>query len=138
MRHAYDNGRRTDNKEIQARDTDTGIIYYFTTCTRAANFFDVSVWSVIHSANSKGYKSVNGVQYRYHPDISEFPEPNVYGGYILTYSDGVTERINIHALAKKLNTTLEKLSRKLRRKHFKFDNFIVEPIVVPHGVNHVE
>lgn len=110
----------------------------FTTCTRAAVFFNVSVWSVIHSANANGYKSVNGIQYRYHPDISPWPEPNVYGGYVLTNNDGSVEIVNIRELAKRLNTTLEKISRKLRRKHFKFDNFIVEPIVVPHGVNRVE
>lgn len=138
MRHAYDNKRRTDNKEIQARDTATGNIYIFTTCTRAAVFFNVSVWSVIHSANANGYKSVNGIQYRYHPDISPWPEPNVYGGYVLTNNDGSVEIVNIRELAKRLNTTLEKISRKLRRKHFKFDNFIVEPIAVPHGVNRVE
>lgn len=138
VRHAYDNKRRTDNKEIQARDTSTGNVYIFTTCTRAAVFFDVSVWSVIHSANSKGFKSVNGIQYRYHPDFTDWPEPNVYGGYTVLHSDGRKETVDIRELAKRVNSTLEKLSRKLRRKDFKFNNFIVEPIVVPRDVSHVE
>lgn len=115
MNHAYDNELRNDNVEVQAYDNVSDQAYIFRSYNQAARFFGISTWSVINSAKSLGYKSMNGIQFRNHPCHEDWPIMESRGGdFEVQFPDGSTKVCTTAEAARYCNVTKTSLQRLLR------------------------
>ncbi len=130
--HAVDNGLKSDNVEVEARDVHTGKVFIFASLSQAGRFFNVTQTTITNRCKTQGSKSFSGFQFRYFPSQEKWPEiDNSDGRYKVVLTDG-TERfcdsVEAARLAGVTRTSLMRMLREGRNesqagvKVFKRDN----------------
>lgn len=113
--HAVDNGLRSDNVEIEARDTHTGKVFIFASCSQAGRFFNVTQTTITNRCKTQGSKSFNGFQFRYFPSQDKWPEiDNNDGRYEVVFEDGTKKFCDSIEAARLAGVTRTSLMRMLR------------------------
>ena len=115
MLHAYGLGLRSDNKPVAVRDSNTGNISIFPSCSSAGRLLGVSESTVSNRAKSLGLKSFNGLQFRFHPNYEPWPEIRETGGsYLVEFPDKTTKVCGCNEAARLAGLTRTSLLRALR------------------------
>lgn len=121
MLHAFQNGLRSDNVEVQARDVETGKIYIFASCSQAGRFFGVTETTISNRAKTNGHRVFGGYQFRFHPNYDDWPKPeeNKDARFLVEFPDGTSKRCDSIEAAKLAGVTRTSLMRMLREgRHF--------------------
>lgn len=116
MEHAYLLGLRDDNKVVGVRDTNTGAIQIFVSCTRAAKAFNISRYTVKKMADSDGLLLFNGLQFRYGDSLINWPavEDKPNGDFKVAFPDGRIKLVTGTEAARLAGVTVTSLRRLLR------------------------
>jgi KaiC/GvpD/RAD55 family RecA-like ATPase len=105
----------TSSIEVQARDAFTGRVYIFESFSAAGRYFGVEPFTINIRCRSKGEKSYDGIQFRYHPDNTEWPaiDPSA-GRYKVVYPNGDVKWSSCKGAARLAGVTRTSLQRMLR------------------------
>lgn len=121
--HAVNHGLKNDNLEVEVRDVHTGRVYIFASCNQAGRFFNVTGTTVANRAKSDGRKAYSGLQFRFHPNATTWPEPDTSkGNYRVVCSDGTEKHCDSIEAARIANLTRTSLMRMLREGRNKSQN----------------
>jgi len=113
--HAVEMGLRSDNKPVQVRHAKSKSVYVYASCSAAGRAIGVTETTVSNRAKTNGYKSYDGLQFRFHPDNTAWPEVQGDGsGFQVEMLDGTRFLCGEREAAMYAGVTRTSLQRLLR------------------------
>lgn len=114
MNHAYSIGLRSDNKDVEIRDVNTGNVHIFPSCSEAGRVLGVTETTISNRCKSNGYKLYSGMQFRFYPSTEPWPVVESKGNFLVEFSDGTSKVCNGVEAARLAGLTRTSLLRALR------------------------
>lgn len=138
VKHAYQNGLRSDNYPVQLRDIHTGHIFIFNSYSDAADFAGVTTATISNYVKRGAEFVIRGYQCRKHPADDSWPvfKSDNVGGYVIGLIGGETVRCSAPEAARLLGVTRTSFHRLVREGRDKgTTGNILLKVEVPSGSN---